>query len=55
MTLLVRDKLKPRLPREVQAKIGRQLRAMYAELLRQELPEDLRDLMERLRTRPQPQ
>ena len=55
MILLVRDKQKPRLPREVQTKIGRQLRAMYAELLEQELPKNLRDLLERLRTGPQPQ
>ena len=37
----------------MQAKIGRQLRAMYAELIKQELPENLRGLIQRLSV-PQP-
>jgi hypothetical protein len=40
--------------RELQAKIGQQLRAMYAELIEQELPEHLRELIRRLDLPQQP-
>ena len=50
-----RDKENARIGRDVQAKIGRQLRAMYAELIKQELPESLRELVRRLGLPQQPQ
>ena len=43
-----RDKQNAQTDRDVQAKIGQQLRAMYAELIKQELPENLRELVRRL-------
>jgi len=53
MTPRSRDKENARIGRDVQAKIGRQLPAMYAELIKQELPENLRELVRRLSVAPQ--
>jgi len=39
-----------KLGRDAQARIGQQLRAMYAELIDQEVPEKLRELIRRLST-----
>ncbi len=55
MTPRSRDQENARIGRDVQAKIGRQLRAMYAELIKQELPESLRELVRRLSMPQQPQ
>lgn len=55
MTPRSRDKANARIGRDVQAKIGRQLRAMYGELIKQELPENLRELVRRLSALPQRQ
>jgi Anti-sigma factor NepR len=55
MASQARTKANARIGRDVQAKIGRQLRAMYAQWLEQELPENLRELLERLSGPPQPQ
>ena len=49
------DRENARIARAVQATIGRQLRAMYAELISQELPENLRELLRRLSVSQQPQ
>ena len=38
----------PRLGREIRIKIGRQLRAMYADLVRQGVPASFIDLLDRL-------
>ncbi|HYS50052.1 MAG TPA: NepR family anti-sigma factor, partial [Xanthobacteraceae bacterium] len=38
----------PRLGREIRIKIGRQLRAMYADLVRQGVPARFIDLLDRL-------
>src|SRR5438874_8419414 len=50
----VQSKQNARIGRDAQAKIGRQLRAMYAELIKQELPESLRELVRRLGPPQQP-
>jgi carbon monoxide dehydrogenase subunit G len=52
MTVQAQNQANARIGREAQAKIGRQLRAMYAELIKHELPENLRELIRRLSTRP---
>jgi hypothetical protein len=55
MTPQTQNRKNARIGRDVQAKIGRQLRAMYAQLIQQELPENLRDLVRRLSVPQQPQ
>jgi signal transduction histidine kinase len=55
MICLARNQDHARIGRELHAKIGQQLRAMYAELIKQELPEDLRELLRRLSVPQQPQ
>jgi carbon monoxide dehydrogenase subunit G len=55
MTAQAQNKANARMGRDAQAKIGRQLREMYAELIKQELPENLRELIQRLSVRQQPQ
>jgi carbon monoxide dehydrogenase subunit G len=55
MTPRSRDQENARIGRDVQAKIGRQLRAMYAELIKQELPENLPELVRRPSAPPQRQ
>jgi hypothetical protein len=52
MTSQVPEKDSTKLGRDVQAKIGQQLRAMYADLVIQELPERLRALVGQLAALP---
>jgi hypothetical protein len=47
MTLRSQDREDARIGRDVPAKIDRQLRAMYAELIKQELAENRRELVRR--------
>jgi carbon monoxide dehydrogenase subunit G len=54
MTPQAQSKQNARIGRDAQAKIGQQLRAMYAELIKQELPESLRELVRRLALPQQP-
>ena len=53
MTAQAQNQANARIGREAQAKIGRQPRALYAQLIKQELPEHLRELIRRLNGRPE--
>jgi carbon monoxide dehydrogenase subunit G len=54
MSRQAQSKQHARIDRNAQAEIGRQLRTMCAELIKQELPESLRELVRRLTLSQQP-
>ena len=53
MTAQAQNQANARIGREAHAKNGRQLRALYAELIKQGLPKNLSELIQRLNGRPE--